>query len=198
MHDLEAHDVRAPVAGESRAWGLRPNKRPKIFAGRVRAAVSSEKYDMKLPDQCSTRIPTEASRSRSMHDDSTYKTNDEIDRQRSGVVIELDSLRARTRPQSYAIRCVSSGYLAEECSCPVSIPASVVEAAWAHERAASSSQESRFFHFPWRDEVWLGFGVADGRVRGVYCPTHRAERDARAAGCESHQPSPPARVAIGV
>jgi len=133
-----------------------------------------------------------------MHNHPTYEISDDIDYERSGVVVELDSLRARAGRQSYEIRCVSSGYLAQECSCPVSIPASVVEAAWSRERAAGSTQESRFFHFAWHDEVWLGFGLADGQVRGVYCPAHRAQRDARAAGCQVQQLFSPARIAIGV
>jgi hypothetical protein len=36
-----------------------------------------------------------------------------------------------------------------------------------------------FFYFAWRSGVWLAFGVQDGGVRGVYCPTHCSERDSR-------------------
>jgi hypothetical protein len=36
-----------------------------------------------------------------------------------------------------------------------------------------------FFHFQWRGERWLGYGLPDGEVRGVYCPTHRAQREQR-------------------
>lgn len=133
-----------------------------------------------------------------MYDQPTYPTSDGSQHERSGVVIELESLRTRARQEDYAARCVSSGYMSDECSCPVTIPASVVEAAWSRERAATGSRESRFFHFAWRDEVWLGFGLVDGQIRGVYCPTHRAERDARAAGSELHRMAPPARVAVSI
>jgi hypothetical protein len=27
--------------------------------------------------------------------------------------------------------------------------------------------------------VWLAYGLRDGRVRGVYCPTHCVDRNAR-------------------
>ena len=36
-----------------------------------------------------------------------------------------------------------------------------------------------FFHFAWRGDVWLAYGLASGRVRGVYCPAHRSEREQR-------------------
>jgi hypothetical protein len=76
------------------------------------------------------------------------------------------------------LRCVSSGYLTDGCSCRSSIPASVVTAAWGGERERSGAHGDRFFHFPWRGDVWLAYGLKNGRVRGVYCPSHSAERDA--------------------
>jgi len=76
------------------------------------------------------------------------------------------------------LRCVSSGYLSHGCSCHSSIPADVVEAAWAHERESSAAPEG-FFHFAWQGGVWLAYGMHDGHVRGVYCPEHRAEREER-------------------
>jgi hypothetical protein len=111
-----------------------------------------------------------------------------------GSVIELDSLqRARARREESELRCVSSGYLSDGCSCHSSVPATVVDAAWKREIAYGGSAEDRFFHFACEGEVWLAFGLADGSIRGVYCPTHRAERDARAGGeqplyavCELH------------
>jgi len=75
------------------------------------------------------------------------------------------------------LRCVSSGYLSDGCSCRLSIPSSVVTAAWRVERERGAVCGDRLFHFAWRGEVWLAYGLRDGRVRGVYCPTHRAERD---------------------
>ena len=36
-----------------------------------------------------------------------------------------------------------------------------------------------FFRFLWGGGEWLGYGLANGEVRGVYCPRHCAARDAR-------------------
>lgn len=80
-----------------------------------------------------------------------------------------------------SLRCVSSGYLSDGCSCRLSIPCSVVTAAWRVERERGGACGDRFFHFAWRGDVWLAYGLRDGRVRGVYCPTHRAERDEHAS-----------------
>ncbi|MGH2864015.1 MAG: hypothetical protein ACRDJX_02065 [Solirubrobacteraceae bacterium] len=77
------------------------------------------------------------------------------------------------------LRCVSSGYLADECSCRATIPASVVAVAWANEQELLGSREDRFFRFAWRGGVWFAFGLSDGSVRGVYCPTHSAARAER-------------------
>jgi hypothetical protein len=116
-----------------------------------------------------------------------------------GVVVPIDSLiRARETLEQRALRCVSSGYLADECSCTSSISAAVVEAAWLRERERTGVAGNRLFHFAWRKEVWLAFGAADGQIRGVYCPLHRAERDARAAGCEVHDVALPARAAVSL
>jgi hypothetical protein len=77
------------------------------------------------------------------------------------------------------LRCVSSGYLADECSCRATIPGSVVASAWASEQDLLGSREDRFFRFAWRGGVWFAFGLSDGSVRGVYCPTHSAARAER-------------------
>jgi hypothetical protein len=77
------------------------------------------------------------------------------------------------------LRCVSSGYLADECSCRATIPSSVAAAAWANEQDLLGSREDRFFRFAWRGGVWFAFGLSDGSVRGVYCPTHSAARAER-------------------
>ena len=55
----------------------------------------------------------------------------------------------------------------------------------ARELEASGDREARFFHFIADGGVWIAYGLADGDVRGVYCPSHnsqRAERS-RAAIC---------------
>jgi len=114
--------------------------------------------------------------------------------ERHGVAVGMNTLsRLRLEHEDRPLRCVSSGYLAGGCSCRSIIPAGVVLAAWARELKLSPAE--RFFRFAWHGEEWLAFGLADGRIRGVYCPTHRAERDARSAGCEARHPAQPAGAA---
>ena len=116
--------------------------------------------------------------------------------ERHGVVIEMNTLsRLRAEREDRPLRCVSSGYLSGGCSCRAVVPAAVVGAAWARELELTAVPADCFFRFVWRGEHWLAFGLADGRIRGVYCPTHRAERDARSAGCTARHPEQPARVA---
>jgi hypothetical protein len=82
------------------------------------------------------------------------------------------------------LRCVSSGSL-DGCSCRSQIARDLVARAWARELEASGDREARFFHFISDGGVWMAYGLADGDVRGVYCPSHnsqRAERS-RAASC---------------
>jgi hypothetical protein len=83
-------------------------------------------------------------------------------------------------PAEDPMKCVWSGYPAyeRERDCRSRIPASVVVKAWQRERQLKDTVEG-FFYFSWRSGVWLAFGVQDGSVRGVYCPTHCSERDAR-------------------
>jgi len=78
-------------------------------------------------------------------------------------------------------RCVFSGYLADGCSCQATVPTSVVSAAWARELNRARGREDRFFGFVWRGGEWLGYGLRDGRVRGVYCPEHSASRAQRSS-----------------
>ena len=78
-----------------------------------------------------------------------------------------------------ALRCVSSGYLGDGCPCEETIPLGVVTAAWTRQIGRSSIPRSGFFRFVWQDGEWMGFGLEDGHVRGVYCPAHAAERDER-------------------
>jgi len=77
------------------------------------------------------------------------------------------------------LRCVSSGYLAGGCSCQATVPESVVHAAWARELERVDVDEDQFFRFMWRGGAWLGYGLRDGSVRGVYCPEHSARRAER-------------------
>jgi hypothetical protein len=79
----------------------------------------------------------------------------------------------------HPLRCVSSGYLSDGSSCRSSVPSDVVTAAWGAELERGGAYGDRFFHFAWHGGVWLAYGLPDGRVRGVYCPSHRAEREER-------------------
>jgi hypothetical protein len=82
--------------------------------------------------------------------------------------------------------CVSSSS-PDGCSCRSQIAKVVVAQAWARELEASGDSEARFFHFISDGGVWMAYGLADGNVRGVYCPAHnsqRAERS-RAASCRA-------------
>ncbi len=84
------------------------------------------------------------------------------------------------------LRCVWSGAV-EGCSCRSRISRDVVAQAWQRELDAGGDHEARFFHFIWDGGVWMAYGMADGEVRGVYCPSHnsqRAERS-RAAHCSA-------------
>ena len=84
------------------------------------------------------------------------------------------------------LRCVWSGSV-ECCSCRSRIDREIVAGAWQRELDASGDREARFFHFIWDGGVWMAYGLADGEVRGVYCPSHnsqRAERS-RAALCSA-------------
>jgi len=84
------------------------------------------------------------------------------------------------------MKCVWSGYPNYERDCRSRIPASVVVKAWQRERQLKGTQEG-FFHFAWRNGVWLAFGAQDGSVRGVYCPTHCSERETRGVQVEDRR-----------
>jgi hypothetical protein len=93
--------------------------------------------------------------------------------------VEIGALLSRL-----PLRCVWSGSV-DACSCSSRIDRDVVAQAWQGELDASGDREGRFFHFIGEGGVWMAYGLADGDVRGVYCPSHnsqRAERS-RAAIC---------------
>ena len=73
------------------------------------------------------------------------------------------------------LRCVWSSHPDHTRDCRACIPAEAVATAWREETEEHGTQEG-FFYFSWNDGVWLGYGFRDRRVRGVYCPTHCAER----------------------
>jgi len=115
---------------------------------------------------------------------------------RHGLLVEMNTLsRLRVQHEDRPLRCVSSGYLSGGCSCAAVVPAAVVQAVWQRELARTAAPGDCFFRFAWRGEQWLAFGLANGHIRGVYCPTHRAERDARTAGRKARHPERPARAA---
>jgi len=93
------------------------------------------------------------------------------------------------------MKCVWSGYLSYERDCRSRIPASVVVKAWQRERQLKGTEED-FFNFSWRSGVWLAFGARDGTVRGVYCPTHCSERDARGGQERDPQGDGPAGASL--
>jgi hypothetical protein len=96
----------------------------------------------------------------------------------AGIGRRRDSHGERREALEPALRCVSSGYLTDGCSCRSRVPAAVASAAWRNELEQGRLCEG-FFHFAWRGGVWLAYGLAGGRVRGVYCPAHRSEREQR-------------------
>ena len=75
------------------------------------------------------------------------------------------------------LECVWSSL--DGCSCGASIPIDAVTHAWARALDATGELEDRFFHFIWEGGVWVVYGLADGEVRGVQCPSHNSERAAR-------------------
>jgi hypothetical protein len=101
-----------------------------------------------------------------------------IGRRRDSHHGERDSHGDRGEAPDSPLRCVSSGYLSDGCSCRAHVPAAVASAAWRNELERGRLCEG-FFHFAWHGGVWLAYGLAGGRVRGVYCPAHRSEREQR-------------------
>jgi hypothetical protein len=104
----------------------------------------------------------------------------------STIELPLGDAEAVALVSELPLRCVWSGSV-EGCSCRSRIDRDVVADAWQCELDASGDREARFFHFIWDGGVWMAYGLADGAVRGVYCPSHnsqRAERS-RAALCSA-------------
>src|SRR5438132_5554952 len=77
-------------------------------------------------------------------------------------------------------QCLSTGYLSGGHRCECVIPEAVVGEAWKRELERGWTHGEAFFRLTWDNEQWLGYGQPDGSVRGIYCPTHAAERDHRA------------------
>ncbi len=96
---------------------------------------------------------------------------------------DLDGRPAQAETE--ALPCVWTGDPAKGCSCTSSIPEHVVTAAWRRELEQAGERADRFFSFSWQNDTWLAYGLMDGRVRGVHCPPHRAEREARTMVADS-------------
>jgi hypothetical protein len=146
--------------------------------------VSSEKTDMNLPERDPVNNRPDARQQAKERHMQGFQTDPTTRPSRPDVefaapVADLASRRvARQSPSDPPLRCVSSGYLSDGCSCPATIPAGVVADAWARQKRAGVHGD-RFFHFTWRSAVWLAYGLKNGRIRGVYCPQHSTERDLR-------------------
>jgi hypothetical protein len=93
------------------------------------------------------------------------------------------------------LKCVWSGFPHYDRSCRSRIPASVVRKAWSREMQLKGTEEG-FFYFSWRSGVWLAYGLRDGGVRGVYCPTHCSERDSRDSSEEAEAANRPVGIAL--
>ncbi|HEY8303162.1 MAG TPA: hypothetical protein VIG42_01110 [Solirubrobacteraceae bacterium] len=93
------------------------------------------------------------------------------------------------------LKCVWSGFPNYDRSCRSRIPASVVVKAWHREMQLNGTGEG-FFYFSWRSGVWLAYGLRDGGVRGVYCPTHCSERDSREPQEEAADGDRPMGIAL--
>jgi hypothetical protein len=156
-------------------------KRPDLRAGVQRRRSSSEKTDMNARKGRQGSAPNGQAAS-------TVEL--------ATVLSDMSARRImRKGPENPPLRCVSSGYLSGGCSCRATIPAGVVTDAWAHQQRAGVAGD-KFFHFTWRADVWLAFGLRDGRIRGVYCPEHRAERDQRSL--DDHAGEEDAQAAIAL
>jgi hypothetical protein len=105
------------------------------------------------------------------------------------VAVHAAGVGQRVATVHETLKCVWSGHGAEDIEgCTTRIPAAVVAKAWRGEMELGGMVEG-FFHFSWRNGVWLAYGVQDGSVRGVYCPTHCSERAARRGAPQQRKPA---------
>jgi hypothetical protein len=93
------------------------------------------------------------------------------------------AVEGRERAGEEQLKCVWSGYPDYNRECRSRIPASVVIKAWHREIQLKGAVEG-FYYFTWRHGRWLAYGLRDGGVRGVYCPTHCTDRDSRGTAGE--------------
>lgn len=115
--------------------------------------------------------------------------------QSSRHLTEVGSLEADPAGATEPLKCVWSGYPHYDRDCRSRIPASVVVRAWQREMQLNGATEG-FFNFEWRHGVWLAYGSRDGGVRGIYCPTHRSERDSRGVQITDRRAEEPVEAAL--
>jgi hypothetical protein len=84
----------------------------------------------------------------------------------------------KVKVEEFPLQCVWTHHPANDHRCRARVPARRVAGAWRRELELGGVRAD-FFRFDWRGEEWLAYGLPDGEVRGVYCPTHRAEREER-------------------
>jgi hypothetical protein len=146
--------------------------RPDRAARRTPSVASSEKHDMKLPVWNDPQpLPAAvAERERGLDGDEFAR-----------IIFELlwseGAFGAGGGDDQRPLACVWSEL--DGCTCRELIPQSAVAAAWRRELDATGVEHDRLFHFIWEGGVWLAYGLAGGRVRGVHCPAHNSERAAR-------------------
>lgn len=92
--------------------------------------------------------------------------------------VQLQGIVRQIKTAPEHLTCVWS----HDGGCNARIPASVMVKQWQNQIEQREEHEG-FFHASWRGGVWMAYGVQNGEVRGVYCPTHAAERAGR-GGCE--------------
>lgn len=107
-----------------------------------------------------------------------------------GVVAPAQAAPETAEAGNEPMKCVWSGYPDYNRDCRSRIPATVVVKAWHREIQLKGTVEG-FFYFTWRHGRWLAYGLQDGKVRGVYCPTHCVDRDSRDTQGEERGEDPP-------
>lgn len=112
------------------------------------------------------------------------------ERHAEGVERHAEGAERRADAADEPMKCVWSGYPDYNRNCRSRIPASVVIKAWHREIQLKGAVEG-FYYFSWRSGVWLAYGLRDGGVRGVYCPTHCVDRDSREPQGEDSTDEPP-------
>lgn len=142
--------------------------RPENRQIRLRTSLSSEKYDMSCPISANRTSPLSGTNDTEV----AMLARQDVVLNEQGPAIELpEQTLMEMDPFGLCLECASHDW-----SCGTLIPEDVVANAWREELEAGGERADRFFHFIWNGGVWAAFGLQDGRVRGVSCPSHNAER----------------------